>query len=398
MTEALRLRSAAETARAWLFDHALPLWWSAGYDRASDCFHERVGLDGSPAISPRRVRVQARQTIVYARAGQLGWNGPWREAVETGTRILTQRCIRPDGGTHHQLGPDGQPLDRRRDLYDLAFVVFALAEAGGALGRADLLAEAGRVSDWAHAAWSRPAGGFEEGEVTPTPPHRQNPHMHVFEALLALYQASGESKQLDRAGAIATLFAEKLFDGRRGALPEYFDEDWRPRKGDEGEICEPGHQFEWSWLLQRWNALGGGDLGEVAERLRLHGETYGVDAACGAVHDETTLDGQARVRTSRLWPHTERLKANVVRYERTGDLAACRAALQAFDVLMRYCDTPVRGLWRDRMQPDGSFQEEPAPASSFYHIMIALDELMRVAGGEDPAARRASGHAARAQR
>jgi mannose-6-phosphate isomerase len=53
--------------------------------------------------------------------------------------------------------------------------------------------------------------------------------------------------------------------------------------------------------------------------------------------------------------------------------------VKAFDVLMTYCDTPVRGLWRDRRLADGSFVEEAAPASSFYHAALAMAELIRVA-------------------
>ncbi len=59
------LRSCAERARTWLFEHALPIWWERGYDRRARCFYERLDLDGSPIVDePRRVRVQARQTIV----------------------------------------------------------------------------------------------------------------------------------------------------------------------------------------------------------------------------------------------------------------------------------------------------------------------------------------------
>jgi mannose-6-phosphate isomerase len=222
-----------------------------------------------------------------------------------------------------------------------------------------------------------PQGGFREGEVAPSPPRRQNPHMHMFEAALSLHEVSGA--HLERTSALARLFQTKLFDTRFGALPEYFDDAWRPLAGDEGRICEPGHQFEWSWLLYRWHALGGGDLDVAAERLRMHGETHGVDPAGGAVYDEVYIDGRVRTPASRLWPHTERLKANLHRFERTDDHAAAEAALQAFDMVMRYCDTPVRGLWRDRRSADGSFAEQPAPASSFYHIIFAFDELIRVA-------------------
>ena len=57
-------------------------------------------------------------------------------------------------------------------------------------------------------------------------------------------------------------------------------------------------------------------------------------------------------------------------------------ALEAIQTLMRYFETPVRGLWRDRLSVAGTFIVEPAPASSFYHIVgaaLALERLVRVA-------------------
>lgn len=372
------LRQRAAQARAWLFDHALPMWWERGFDQTSKCFHERIALDGATqAHLPRRVRVQARQTVVYARAGALGWDGPWRNAVETGANILLTRALRPDGGTRHMLDASGRAADDRRDLYDLAFVLFALAESARALGnRPDLIEAAENLLAWAEANWAHPAGGFREGEVTPTPPRRQNPHMHMFEALLALHAASNDPAYLSRATSIAHLFRDTFFDAKHGALPEYFDDAWR---ANADAVVEPGHHFEWSWLLHKWNAAGGGDLGAIAERLRVHGEVYGVDLASAAVFDEVHPDGRPRTQTSRLWPHTERIKASVIRFERTRDPEAAHAAAQAFDMLMRYCDTPTKGLWRDRRLADGGFIEEAAPASSFYHIMFACDELIRVA-------------------
>jgi mannose-6-phosphate isomerase len=228
-----------------------------------------------------------------------------------------------------------------------------------------------------HGYWEHPEGGFEEGEVSPTPPRRQNPHMHVFEALLSFYETTGEALHLARAGALARLFEEKLFDRQRGVLPEYFDDQWRPLSDEYGCIVEPGHHFEWSWLLRRWRALGGGDLNAEAEKLRQFAEKHGVDAS-GAVYDEVHADGRPRRATSRLWPHTERLKANLACYEASGDAAAANAGAQAFDMLLGYLDTPTKGLWYDVRKPDASFVQEPAKASSFYHIAVAIGELTRV--------------------
>jgi mannose-6-phosphate isomerase len=75
---------------------------------------------------------------------------------------------------------------------------------------------------------------------------------------------------------------------------------------------------------------------------------------------------------ARLWPQTEHLKAALILGER-------EAALQAAGSLTRYLDTPARGVWRERMRPDGGFVEEPAPATSLYHLYLAIRELTRFA-------------------
>ncbi len=373
------LKVDAAAARAWLFDAALPIWWTHGFDREAACFHERLALDAKPVRSPRRVRAQARQTYVYACAGALGWPGPWRAAVEAGAEVLTGRALHADGGVIHTLDADGRPGDLRRDLYDTAFVIFALAHAGRALGdRPDLIAHAARLADWVEETWRDPAGGYHEGEVAAVPPRRQNPHMHLLEALLALHEATGAPRFLARADAIAALFTTRLLDRENGAVLEYFTPDWAPAPGEDGRIAEPGHQFEWAWLLDRRRRLGGAGAPSEAEALLAHGERFGVDRS-GTAIDEVWAEGGVRTPTARLWPQTERIKANIVAYERTGDGAAAGAAHQAFEALMRYCAVPIPGLWRDRKQPDGGFVEEAAPASSFYHIILALQELIRVA-------------------
>ena len=52
----------------------------------------------------------------------------------------------------------------------------------------------------------------------------------------------------------------------------------------------------------------------------------------------------------------------------------------ALRALSAYLQTPVQGLWRDKRRPDGSFVDEPAPASSLYHLVVAILELKAAAG------------------
>ena len=54
------------------------------------------------------------------------------------------------------------------------------------------------------------------------------------------------------------------------------------------------------------------------------------------------------------------------------------SAAAAQRALWRYL-TPD-GLWRDKLLEDGRFIDEPAPASSLYHILVACLQLRATAG------------------
>jgi len=59
-------------------------------------------------------------------------------------------------------------------------------------------------------------------------------------------------------------------------------------------------------------------------------------------------------------------------------------ALGAANTLRAYLTARVPGAWRERMKADGSFVDEPAPASSFYHVAGSLWDLRHWSAGEIP--------------
>ncbi len=80
----------------WLTQEALPLWAANGVDRVHGGFHELLGADGEPVASPRRARVQGRQSFVFAYAGRLGWDGPWRACATVGLDYLERHYRRAE--------------------------------------------------------------------------------------------------------------------------------------------------------------------------------------------------------------------------------------------------------------------------------------------------------------
>jgi len=367
------LRDARARLDTWLTRHALPLWWERGADHAAGGFVDRLAHDGAPATGfAKRVRVQARQAYVYGLAAAQGWmagaDGAARHAL-AGLAAMK----RADG--LYSLAPAREaPLDGMGLLYDQAFALLALATGFAAFGEPELEREAHalreQLTDFAHRL-----GGFAE---TPglAAPLFANPNMHLFESFQAWSAASDDPTWAKLAAAQARLAQERLIDPSTGVLHETYGPDWRPVSGPD-RVVSPGHLFEWGYLLLAWN---GGGKAERAAGLRLieEAERTGIDRRRGVAI--FALDGSLGPvdRNARLWAQTERLRAAALAVRLTGDPQWWSAALEASQTLEAFLETPTPGLWRDWMDESGAFREEPAPASSFYHIVGGIAGLQRL--------------------
>ncbi len=372
------LGDAARWARAWLFDRALPLWHRAGADRVGGGWFDRLDQSGRPVPGHKRCRVQARQVFVYAEAGRLGWNGPWAEAIEHGLSHLHAAFRRPDGLYRKSVTAAGAPVDDGFDLYDQAFVLLALASAHARAPRPALIAEAEALLAVLEDRLAHPVAGWEE-DAPPRLPLRSNPHMHLLEALLAWVEAGGGERFAEPARAIVELARERLIDPATGAVGEYFDRDWRPMPDASGAVREPGHQFEWAYLLGEAARLLGGDHRDAIDRLYAFGHQHGVDRARAAAIFSVDASGTALDRGARLWAQTEWLRAALT-------LGREDDAIAAVATLRRYLARPVAGLWIDWMTEAGTMGEDAAPASSFYHLVTGLAPLIERATALENAA------------
>jgi mannose-6-phosphate isomerase len=365
---------------SWLCDAAYPLWSTKGVDPAGG-FHERLGQDGRPLVEPRRSRVNPRQAYCFAVAPSLGWRGDSAALVRHGLDYWYARYRRPDGLFRTLIAADGTVLDDRALLYDQAFGLLALNVAAVGEARAERERQARELQDLVLKTMKRKGPGFESG-VPATLPLQSNPHMHFLEAALAGCEVCSESSLWKAlADEIVELALVKFIDPATGALREFFDGDWNPAAGTEGRIVEPGHQFEWAWLLLRWCGARSGSSAARARGAALRlievGETHGIRdglAINSLLDDFSPLDAGAR-----LWPQTERLKAAALAARLTGEARYFTMAAAAADGLMRYLDCPIPGLWRDRIDAQGKVAEEPAPASSFYHLVAAIAEISALA-------------------
>jgi mannose-6-phosphate isomerase len=358
-----------------MIDEAMPLWSTVGWDHVAGGFIDRLHRDGTAdAAAPRRVFVQARQIWCYAKAAQMGWYPEGRAIALKGLEHLLAKAKAPDGrpGYVHRLTPDGAVLDARRDAYDHAFILFALATVYGLDKDAQIRAEIDALLAFLDGHLRSPHGGVHEG-LPVSLPRRQNPHMHMFEAMIACFDATHDLSFQNRAGEFFALFLANLYDKQKRALGEYFEEDWSKIE----PVCvEPGHQAEWVWLLKGFERITGCPTGRYRGELLASALRYRDEAGC--LIDEGDANGNIKRRSRRCWPQTEIAKAWIAQAE-SGEAGAADEARTALARLERhYLSHPVPGGWYDTFDGEGRSTVATIPASSFYHVLCAVTEAEAV--------------------
>lgn len=374
------LNEGALRLTSWLRQAALPVWSSLGQD-ADGGFEEVIGLDGRNIFTQRRARVQARQLQVFSEAGRQGWRGQWGTVVDRGLSRLKDAYLRPDGLMRTRLTADGSVLDETAMVYDQAFFLFALASISTAQSRNDLEEQAAGVRDLLLERADKLGGIRENGDH----PYQSNAHMHLLEAALAWESISRDAAWSKLSDRIVELARSKFIDAETGCLREFFQQDWAPAHGEDGRLVEPGHQFEWAWLLARYGR-NRNDQAAISDAWRLYqAGLKGVDPRRDVAIDAINIDGTVRSARARLWPQTEWLKASLILalLADDGQRALCLdQAATALRAVWRYL-TP-QGLWHDKLLDTGDFIDEPAPASSFYHLMAAYVQLKETVSALEP--------------
>jgi len=369
------LRTAA--FRAWMFEKALPFWAQRGVDATPGLgFCEHLRLDGEVAAVPyKRLRVQARQIYVFSHASLLGWHGGLAVA-RAGYDFIHRYGKLPGGTWARKLGHDGAVLESAADLYDLAFVLFALAWYARASASQEALELADKTLEWIVAQMRHPQGGFYNTLPVEGGPRQQNPHMHLLEAVLALYETSPQTRYLQLARELITLFRRHFFDPATGTLGEFFDEDLTRCAGDPGDHIEPGHHYEWVWLLSEYGKLSGQHLTAEKRALYRFAEAHGVNRKTGAILDAVRRDGSVLSTSTRLWPQTEAIKAHLVMSNERAE-APLRLQQCLENLLGRHFADCPPGTWREHFDAAGNSIVDKIPSSSFYHVFMAFGELSR---------------------
>ena len=276
---------------------------------------------GRPSESLRQLHATTRMVHCFSIGHLLGRPGA-AELVDHGMDYLWNghRDSRY-GGYVWSLDDDG-PRDATKQAYGHAFVLLAASSAklaGHPLADA-LLADVSEVLD--KRFWEERHGAVAEEfaeDWSPAGDYRgQNSNMHLTEALMAAFEATGESLYLTRAERIAGLIIGRHAAGLGYRVAEHFHADWTLDRDYRGSDIfrpagtTPGHWLEWSRLLLQLWELGGRRLDwlpPAADQLFRRAVELGWDHEKGGFFYTLDWDDKPALRQKLWWPACEAVGA-----------------------------------------------------------------------------------------
>ncbi|WP_448249693.1 AGE family epimerase/isomerase [Thalassotalea agariperforans] len=364
----------------WFKFDALPLWSTTGIDKLTGGVYERLLKNGEPDLSAaRRVRVNYRQMYVFSLAHELGWMENAQDLVSKINNYLknkakTSEC---ESTFAHLLDYNSKIIDPKQDTYDLAFYLLSCAQRFKAFDDHSALVDAEKMMATIDEKIKGINAGWLEGNYNSSV-RRQNPHMHLFEAFIALYQASKNPSWIARAGEIFSMFESHFYDAQHGVLLEFFNADWSPQFGTHGHIVEPGHMYEWVWLLHQYSDITHSPISRYTANLFINAFKLGTNVT-GLIYDEVNQYGEPLKNTKRCWPVTEYIKSSLamanscLNFEDKNKFESY--ASKAIEALFTYYLTAnTAGAYIDQLGANDEVVVDYAPASTLYHLIVAAKE------------------------
>jgi mannose/cellobiose epimerase-like protein (N-acyl-D-glucosamine 2-epimerase family) len=283
--------------------------------------------------------------------------------------------------------------DDTNHCYGLAFVLLAYAHG--------VMAGIDEARAWLEETWQLMEQRFWDSEYalyadeasadwTLKPYRGQNANMHACEAMLAAFEATGDTKFLDRAELLASHITQRQAALANGLIWEHYHADWTIdwdyNRDDKSNIFrpwgfQPGHLTEWAKLLlilERHRPLPW--LKPRAEQLFKIAMERAWDHEHGGLYYGFGPENEICDSDKYFWVQAESIATAALLATRTGNPHYWDdyQRLWAY-AWQHFVDHQYGGWWRILRADNQKYSNEKSPAGKVdYHTMGACYEVLNV--------------------
>ncbi len=358
------LSTCLASVREHFAKRIVPLWQGPGWNADMALPFEALDAEHHP-LPVQRYRAMACARQLYLFSSRIEQPGAAERAAALFRSLQRHFHDAEHGGWFYSIDADGKPLDRRKDLYTHAFIVFACAHYWGKVREGLVESALNAALEIIEEQFARNDGLYEAvlgedwSDLGSGP--LQNPQMHLAEAFLQTLAVRQDDAAQAALVQLCTALQAQFIDPAHGVMLE------KPR-GAVDNWFEPGHQFEWFYLLDTSPLLRGTPLHASISRAFEYAERCGVKDA--AVLASLDVEGKVIDATQRIWAQAEYLRALALK---PGNEAKLMTQLKALKDNFLHA-----GGWHECRDGQGAVSRHDMPSTTPYHLATCLEGLQRL--------------------
>lgn len=298
------------------------------------------------------------------------------------------------GGVYWTVDFEGRPLDTKKQVYAVAFTIYALSEYYLAKGDEEIRDHAITLYyDLVKYSYDPQNGGYLEAfnrewldmddlrlsAKDANEKKTMNTHLHVLEAFSNLYRIWPDTALHSKIQELLSDFQDHIVNSETSRMTLFFDGFWNPKS----EIISYGHDIEASWLLLEAAQVIADDqkiaeLREVAVKMA-NACLEGIDQDGGIWYEQKPSEGRV-IKERHWWVQAEGMVGFFNAWQISGDQQYLDVSLQNWKFVQDAILDKENGEWFWGIDENGRLMDKEDKVGLWkcpYHNSRACIELIK---------------------
>ena len=377
----------------------LKFWADVTPDETYGGFYGKI--DNNNRITPDAPKgsvLNARILWSFSAAYNCNGEASSLEMANRAYNYITNHFIdKEDGGVYWSVDYKGEPLDTKKQVYAIAFTIYALSEfyiaskneaaKQLAIDLFYLIAEKAYdpIKTGYFEAFTKqwePIADLRLSAKDANEKKTMNTHLHVLEGYTNLYCIWPDKALKQHIEILLVNFFDHFIDNETHHLVLFFDEDWNQKS----DTVSYGHDIEATWLLlEAAEAVGNEVMIELVKKvsIAIADATFkGLDSDGGLWYEYEPADDHL-IKEKHWWVQAEAIVGFYNAWQISGDNKYLNAAIKGWDFVKDKILDKTNGEWFWGINEQGQIMPGEDKAGLWkcpYHNSRACIEIMKRIG------------------
>jgi mannobiose 2-epimerase len=350
-----------KTAMYQELEEILAFWMEHTVDEVNGGFTGQIDFNNKIIPeAPKGAVLNARILWSFSAAYNLTGNTTYLQfAKRAFNYICTYFIDRENHGVYWSVDYKGNPLDTKKQVYALAFTIYAFSEFYKASKDNNAIIEAIDLYDVINKySYDKINGGYIEAfakDWTPVNDLRlsqkdsnekktMNTHLHVLEAFTTLYQIWPYTPVKNKLTELIENFLQHIINPLTNHQHLFFDEKWQPKS----TLISYGHDIEAAWLLQEAaEVIADERLLKKVKKIAINisdSVKEGLDKDGGLWYEYEPANHHL-IKEKHMWPQAEAMVGFINAFQNTADKSYLDNSIASWHFIQQHIHDKQNGEW-----------------------------------------------------